>query len=237
MKTKPFAILTSLFFILVLVFSGCNSPRKEDAAKTSITEIKPIAAEVNKDESTMQTDNTPWKWDGEASSPRVYKPEDPDNPIYMGSDGKLAGRGDPNRPASEAYRLGMGQHVTTLQAAPHKDKFGLVDWVKMVDKKVINPAGSLVDEAEAEPQMDMDIVIPVKSDFIKDVTFSHNLHTYWVGCTVCHDKLFVMVKGENNMTMKGISEGKWCGSCHGKVAFPLADCSRCHARAKVAAGR
>jgi len=152
----------------------------------------------------------------------------------MGSDGKLAGRGDPNRPASEAYRIGMGWHSAALQAAPHKDRFGLVDWVKMVDKQVINPTDTVIEGKEAEPQMDMDVLISPKSDFIKDVPFSHNIHTYWVGCSVCHDKLFVMAKGENKMTMKGISEGKWCGTCHGKVAFPLADCTRCHSKARVA---
>jgi c(7)-type cytochrome triheme protein len=39
------------------------------------------------------------------------------------------------------------------------------------------------------------------------------------------------------MTMVGIAEGKWCGRCHGKVAFPLTDCQRCHVKPKKSAGK
>jgi len=45
----------------------------------------------------------------------------------------------------------------------------------------------------------------------------------------------VPAKGQNNMTMSAIVEGKFCGRCHGKVAFPLADCNRCHTQPKKAA--
>ncbi|HHS83474.1 MAG TPA: cytochrome C, partial [Gammaproteobacteria bacterium] len=60
----------------------------------------------------------------------------------------------------------------------------------------------------------------------------HNAHTYWLGCENCHPAIFVMGKGKNKMSMVEISEGKWCGRCHGKVAFPLTDCSRCHTQKK-----
>ena len=206
-------------------------------AMALMVEAETTATGNNKEDVTEPSGYVPWRWEGDSSKQRVYKPDDPDNPIYLGSDGKLAGRGDPNKPVSEAYLIGLGQHADILNAAPYKDKFGLVDWVKMVDKKIVNPLGSLNGTEEAEPQMDMDIVISPKSDFIKDVVFSHNLHTFWLGCSACHDKLFIMAKGENKMTMKGISENKWCGACHGKVAFPLTDCMRCHSKTKIAVGR
>jgi c(7)-type cytochrome triheme protein len=30
------------------------------------------------------------------------------------------------------------------------------------------------------------------------------------------------------MTMDELNDGKYCGVCHGKVAFPLTTCARCH---------
>ena len=33
--------------------------------------------------------------------------------------------------------------------------------------------------------------------------------------------------------MTNIIEGQFCGVCHGKVAFPLTDCARCHTTMKT----
>ena len=83
----------------------------------------------------------------------------------------------------------------------------------------------------------MDVLIEAKGDFVDDVVYPHWIHTYWLKCDVCHPKIFIPAKGQNNMTMVGIAEGKWCGRCHGKIAFPLTDCSRCHVKPKKSAGR
>jgi len=32
--------------------------------------------------------------------------------------------------------------------------------------------------------------------------------------------------------MKKIEEGQFCGRCHGVVAFPLSNCTRCHSKPK-----
>ncbi len=153
--------------------------------------------------------------------------------IYLGSDGKMAGAGDPNKPVSEAYRIGMGKRPAALAAAGlPRDKFGLVDWVAVVEKGAIKPLGSL-DPGKAEiPPFEMDVVIHAKGDFVNDVVFPHNSHTYWLSCENCHPAIFVMGKGKNKMSMVEISQGKWCGECHGSVAFPLTDCSRCHTKKK-----
>lgn len=66
-------------------------------------------------------------------------PNSPTSKIYLGSDGKLAGTGSPDRPASEVYRLGKGVHPQALSMPGlPKDKFGLIDWALMVKKKVIS---------------------------------------------------------------------------------------------------
>jgi c(7)-type cytochrome triheme protein len=82
------------------------------------------------------------------------------------------------------------------------------------------------------PPLPLDVLIIAKSDFVDDVIYPHEIHTWWLKCEVCHPKIFVPAKGQNKMTMSGIAEGKWCGRCHGKVAFPLTDCTRCHVSPK-----
>jgi c(7)-type cytochrome triheme protein len=156
-------------------------------------------------------------------------PNDPSSVIYLDTSGKPAGLGDPSKPPSVAYKAGQGWHPQALSAAGlPKDKYGLVDWAKLVRENIIKPKPSLDPNADEMPPLKMDVVIPAKGDFVNDVLYPHEMHTYWLKCEVCHPKIFVPAKGQNNMTMVGIVQGKWCGRCHGKVAFPLTDCNRCH---------
>jgi c(7)-type cytochrome triheme protein len=59
-----------------------------------------------------------------------------------------------------------------------------------------------------------------------DVLFSHRKHAVWNGCEVCHPEIFA--PGAQRYTMLEISAGEACGVCHGKVAFSLRECERCH---------
>ena len=49
-------------------------------------------------------------------------------------------------------------------------------------------------------------------------------------CAVCHDELgFKMRAGSNEVTMKDIVDGKFCGSCHnGDIAWSPDRCDLCH---------
>jgi len=70
------------------------------------------------------------------------------------------------------------------------------------------------------------------------VGFSHKVHTMDAGmeCDSCHDDLFEMEAGaseaKEDFTMKGFSEGKYCGACHdGDTAFHTNNyekCTACH---------
>ncbi len=164
---------------------------------------------------------------------QTLAPNDPKSLIYMGSDGTIKGTGDPLKSSGSLNQFIAGSHAKALMLpGMPKDKFGLVDWVKMADEGIITPAGSLdVNKADVPP-FDMSVEIKAKGDFVKDVMFNHKTHTYWLSCEICHTGIFQMAKGSNNMSMKGIVEGKWCGRCHGKVSFPLADCNRCHVKEK-----
>lgn len=156
--------------------------------------------------------------------------DNPASKIYLGADGKPAGRGIPEQPPSEAVRIGKGHHpdALSLPGLP-KDKYGLINWDLMVRQELIKPIDSLQPDAPPTPMLDLSIVIPVKSDFVNNVIFRHSSHLYWLDCNNCHPAIFVMERGKNNMNMQGIAKGKWCGRCHGKVSFPLTDCKRCHA--------
>jgi c(7)-type cytochrome triheme protein len=125
----------------------------------------------------------------------------------------------------------------TLKYLP-KDDFGnKVDWVKALryDKlgmRPIDPKASL-DGKEEMWVFDRDIDLPV-TKFLPhppDVVYPHKAHTEWLHCGSCHPSVFNMKAGENpEMSMRKIIAGKYCGVCHGKVAFPLEDCFRCHSK-------
>lgn len=65
---------------------------------------------------------------------------------------------------------------------------------------------------------------------MKPVQFPHWFHRIRYKCKVCHEELFVMAAGANEVNMRGIMEGKFCGTCHnGKIAWEPIYCDRCHA--------
>jgi c(7)-type cytochrome triheme protein len=76
-----------------------------------------------------------------------------------------------------------------------------------------------------------DFGLKAKVEGMPDVIFSHSKHTVWNGCELCHPDIFVGIKkGATKYSMIEIFDGKYCGVCHDKVAFPLTDCTRCHAK-------
>lgn len=75
------------------------------------------------------------------------------------------------------------------------------------------------------------------------VLFSHKAHVenLGLGCEMCHAGLFEMAaraaEKSPDFTMKGLAEGKFCGSCHktGSMAFDAnSQCARCHIGVKGA---
>jgi len=118
-----------------------------------------------------------------------------------------------------------------------RDEENKVDWERAVEEGLIAPAASPDNSNVEEMIMDLTVVIKFNDMLIKDVVFSHEVHTYWLNCESCHPKIFTPEIASNHMTMKEIREGKYCGLCHGVVAFPTnvidapnfrANCLRCH---------
>ena len=109
-----------------------------------------------------------------------------------------------------------------------------VDWVKALENGEITPRYEKLSD-EAQPVvMDLNIVREVKGS-MPDVVYPHKQHTEWLDCSNCHPAIFVPQKGANQISMASILLGQKCGVCHGKVAFPVSECRRCHSKQKPVA--
>jgi c(7)-type cytochrome triheme protein len=127
----------------------------------------------------------------------------------------------------EMYQIGLGWHPAGLEGLP-TDKFGLVDWVAALEQGMIKPRSNIDPKVPEGMPFDMNIVMPSKTGMIAGAYFPHKTHTTWMSCDSCHIKIFMPLAGSNDLTMSTIAKGQACGVCHGKVAFPLNDCTRCH---------
>nr|WP_241242413.1 c(7)-type cytochrome triheme domain-containing protein [Thalassotalea sp. G2M2-11] len=106
-----------------------------------------------------------------------------------------------------------------------------VDWMKSLDNKKIMPRYDRLDETKKPFVMDLNIVREVKGS-MPDVVYPHKQHTEWLDCSNCHPDIFIPKKGANQISMASILMGEKCGVCHGKVAFPVSDCRKCHSKKK-----
>ncbi|MEE9615319.1 MAG: c(7)-type cytochrome triheme domain-containing protein [Thermodesulfobacteriota bacterium] len=79
-----------------------------------------------------------------------------------------------------------------------------------------------------------DIVLNSKAESMKKagvdpVLFPHWFHRIRFKCKVCHEDIFIIKKGANDINMMLIMEGEFCGKCHnGLVAWEPLYCDRCH---------
>ncbi len=66
---------------------------------------------------------------------------------------------------------------------------------------------------------------------VDDVVFPHWFHRIRFRCSVCHENIFKIKAGSNEISMSTITEDKQaCGVCHdGLVAWEPLECERCHA--------
>jgi len=61
------------------------------------------------------------------------------------------------------------------------------------------------------------------------VVFPHWYHRAEFKCKVCHPAIFEMKSGANDIDMKKIIDGQFCGKCHnGTIAWKPVFCYRCH---------
>jgi c(7)-type cytochrome triheme protein len=128
----------------------------------------------------------------------------------------------------------------TALLQPPKDAFAplpkgksgnYVDWVQALEAGKIEPRFDPTDPSAKPILLDLNIVREVKGS-MPDVVYPHKQHTEWLDCSNCHPAIFIPQRGANEISMASILLGEKCGVCHGKVAFPVAECRRCHSQKK-----
>lgn len=119
---------------------------------------------------------------------------------------------------------------------PKANSGNRVNWVAALDKGDVQPRFDLEDESKKPVILDLNIIREVKGS-MPDVVYPHKQHTEWLDCSNCHPAIFLPKKGANSISMASILLGEKCGVCHGKVAFPVADCRRCHSKNKPKVAR
>jgi c(7)-type cytochrome triheme protein len=124
------------------------------------------------------------------------------------------------RPAVEGVR-----DWETAQAQLPEHELGGVDWPVAIEQGLIRPRSGADPTAADAAVFKYDFMIEAKKPKF-NAWFPHSAHTPWLGCQNCHGKLFPLRR--NPTSMKEMRKGESCGSCHGKVAFSLKQCKRCH---------
>ena len=104
-----------------------------------------------------------------------------------------------------------------------------IDWVKALHEGKIKPVRSLHPSAYKPLQFEKDLVLKAAWKMVPPAYFSHRIHDQWLGCANCHPSLFNIKRHTTrHFSMVANLNGRFCGSCHLRVAFPLDDCRRCH---------
>ena len=114
------------------------------------------------------------------------------------------------------------------------DRFGNgIDWIKAEDENLVTLKDYIEGISFRRPKIQnpKEFNLSAKEQNMPDIIFSHKKHTVWNGCELCHPEIFGIKKDSAPYNMEEIFAGKYCGACHGIVAFPIIDCQRCHTKA------
>ncbi|GAB4176233.1 MAG: hypothetical protein Tsb0017_05460 [Geothermobacteraceae bacterium] len=108
-----------------------------------------------------------------------------------------------------------------------------VDWAAASRKGLLKPLDFLEGVSFDRPRLENrqgDVSLDARLNGLPDILFSHREHAVWNSCDLCHPDLFILKSGQTRFTMRDLFAGRFCGFCHGSVAFPLKDCGRCHSK-------
>jgi c(7)-type cytochrome triheme protein len=134
---------------------------------------------------------------------------------------------DPDNPGTHLLQTPR----EAFEALPDSSSGNYVQWNEAMDQGLIEPRNSLTPVSTPPIVLDLNIIREVKGS-MPDVVYPHKQHTQWLDCSNCHPAIFIPQKGANQISMASILLGEKCGECHGKVAFPVSECRRCHSRPK-----
>lgn len=113
----------------------------------------------------------------------------------------------------------------SFPAAPYGNK---IDWTQAWKEGLINPKSYLF-QKEEPITFNKRLLLEAELSDIAPALFPHETHVKWLDCSNCHPEIFnVKKKTTKHFSMEYILNNKFCGVCHGTVAFPVVDCLRCH---------
>ena len=122
--------------------------------------------------------------------------------------------------------------MDTATATFPKRVDGSPDWVSALKQGLISPRSTLTGETRPIEEMGnapTEGIVFSNTQFMPFVVFPHQPHIEWLACSNCHDGLFQRRATGRGQGMTAIFQGKYCGFCHGRVAFsPEGSCYRCH---------
>ncbi|MBF0142298.1 MAG: hypothetical protein HQL57_03770 [Magnetococcales bacterium] len=128
---------------------------------------------------------------------------------------------DPDNPS-----LSLLQEPAQALSGFPRDMKGGVDWIAVLDQGLIDPRADLKGEGSMDV-LDLDILMK-NTRSMPFVRFPHKSHTRWLDCENCHPDIFIPKLAANKVNMNEIFRGRFCGNCHGRVAFSVYVCQRCH---------
>ncbi|MBF0309652.1 MAG: hypothetical protein HQL56_09010 [Magnetococcales bacterium] len=135
---------------------------------------------------------------------------------------KKDGLHDPKGPAIDELQ-NPGEALSIL---PPDLVGNMVRWVVALQEGRIQPRTNILPDTRINV-LDLDLIYGNTGDqpFVR---FPHKPHTEWLDCSNCHEGIFKTKFNTSGIKMSLILEGRFCGQCHGAVAFPLTECQRCH---------
>lgn len=124
------------------------------------------------------------------------------------------------------------ENASQLAEFPETPFGNRIDWVKAINSGLIKPANYLNEKYEVITYK-KNLTLESEWSMTPNAVFPHDAHESWLDCSNCHPEIFnIKKKTTKHFAMVFILDNKFCGVCHGKVAFPLDDCKRCHPNKK-----
>jgi c(7)-type cytochrome triheme protein len=129
---------------------------------------------------------------------------------------------DDGQPRPPIESIGTWEEALELLPKDYKKK---ADWSAALKQGVVRPRPGADPKTVLATAFKYDFIIA--SDKPKNEGyFPHSAHTEWLSCNNCHMSIYPYKR--NPASMKEMRAGASCGTCHGKVAFSLKQCKRCH---------
>lgn len=201
-RTTNSALKGALFAFMGVLLVSC-SPKYRDLF-FDLPPAKPKLQVVEEEQPAMQ--------------PLIYQPQAITQPGMWAGLNPL----DPEAGPAPIEEAKTWEQALEILPRDYKKK---ADWSAALEQGVVRPVGGADPRALYATMFKYDFIIANKKPK-NEAYFPHSAHTEWLGCKNCHMTLYPYRR--NPATMKEMKKGASCGACHGKVAFALKQCKRCH---------